>query len=83
MTTQNLVAIGLRQSLNIFREINLRQFYESLKLLTEKGVSNRKIACVVGHTEFSVRQWQKGGIPTDKTVILVVNRWAQSIKDSC
>ena len=78
----DLIRIGLTQSLDIFREFDLRRFYRSLKLLNESGISNREIARVVRHGEHSVREWKRGMIPTDKTVIIVVNRWAQGIEAS-
>ena len=81
MVTQDLIAIGFTHSIRIFQEIDLRRFYTSLKLLNERGISNRKIAQVVGHGEHSVRGWQSGTIPKDKTVILVVNRWVDEIKE--
>lgn len=83
MATQNLLELGITQSLSIFSELDLEEFYRALDLLTKKGISNREIARVVCHTEFSVRRWKQGMLPIDKTVILVVNRWAKSIQDSC
>lgn len=81
MVTQDLLTIGLTQSLEIFQDIDIKRFHSSLKLLNANGISNRTIARVVGHDEWSIRRWKRGLIPMDKTVIIVVNRWAQALKE--